>query len=493
MLQQDNMSELIEKLPMSKLPTVIHDAITVAQKLGIPYLWIDSLCIVQNSKADKRKEISNMRNIYEKSYVTITASSSETCEISFVKARLPEIQLHRTLLPIGFVSKLKTFPSFQIPFCYQNTVGTIILQPWYGHDSLNEAVYLRAWTLEEHLLSPRVLTYGRSQLLWDCNSTSKCNGGLRFDSDGYPLEKLRSDFGESIAQNGADSRHDYWESLVRNYTARQLTHQHDRLNAISGISNKLGSTLFRNYVYLAGLWRDKKNDVLFLRHLLWRSSNDEKPIYEDKSVTNWPSWCWASTVGGISCRGWRTDHQLIDVENAAALSTVVECHVDLQSSIDAYGPINGGHLIMCGPAIEITCQLVFEPQSEGAWWRNEYTDSVIASFLDAFGKPQNVTRHLGFVLDIELDDRPGLKFSDSASIKFHALFLMKFISPLILKGMELTPCVRFAGLLLIGEEKEGKTVYRRFGIFSYAQEQESGQQVEIEILSRTREEEMTII
>jgi hypothetical protein len=69
---------------MQQLPATIIDAIRLAQTLSISYLWIDSLCIVQNSEEDKVREIATMDRVYKNSWVTISAARASTCLDGFL-------------------------------------------------------------------------------------------------------------------------------------------------------------------------------------------------------------------------------------------------------------------------------------------------------------------------------------------------------------------------------------------------------------------------
>lgn len=66
------------------LPQTIQDAITCTRNLGLRYLWIDSLCIIQDSDSDKGKEISRMADIYANAEITISAACAESAWSGFL-------------------------------------------------------------------------------------------------------------------------------------------------------------------------------------------------------------------------------------------------------------------------------------------------------------------------------------------------------------------------------------------------------------------------
>lgn len=361
MLLKENLDELCKGIPTQLLAKSIKDAISVVQKLQVPYLWIDSLCIIQDSKDDKKAEIRKMRSIYENSYITLAASSAKTCEEGFLEVQSPVVVLSKDSgrgVDSNVTGKFKRFPTIPIPFKCFDASGTALLQPYQGHDSHTEPINLRAWTLEEYMLSPRILTYGRSQILWDCNSSSKVNEGLRIAVTGMPFENLRKDFREntSLEQKDAQTLQNYWYDVVFNYTSRKLTHPHDRLNAISGIASKLGDTSHRSYAYKAGLWQHDTDEMRLLRDLLWdegswRSRLENRLRWQpfERGRNPWPTWSWASIEGPIIYQ--RHHHP-----NDRSFSKVISCEIVLESSDDIYGPIEGGTLVIQGPMKEVRCK-----------------------------------------------------------------------------------------------------------------------------------------
>jgi hypothetical protein len=88
---------LLNGIDTSLLPQTIQDAVTVTRRLGIQYLWVDSLCIIQDSDDDKAHEIGRMSQIYSNAYVTISASSSAKCTTGFPENSGPERHRHTRL------------------------------------------------------------------------------------------------------------------------------------------------------------------------------------------------------------------------------------------------------------------------------------------------------------------------------------------------------------------------------------------------------------
>jgi hypothetical protein len=143
----------------------------------------------------------------------------------------------------------------------------------------------RAWPLQERILAPAVLHYGRDQLMWECNS-----------------QPLTSETGETQSRNDVairifgntyvDSdlgRRNIWEAIVEEYTRRKITYSRDRLPAVSGIASKLRLDGIRHGRYVAGLWEE---DLDF--QIAWRADIDG----------NWPSWEYTEPNCQIPTWSW---------------------------------------------------------------------------------------------------------------------------------------------------------------------------------------------
>jgi hypothetical protein len=153
-------------LPLDKLPQTILDAITVTRELDIPYLWVDALCIVQDDEDDMATELAQMVEIYRNSYFTISAASASDSRDGFLSDRqltsviegsgpiyLPYRTKAGSDAPIGMVGLIK------------NSMKGVV----------RDHIHSRAWTLQEHILAPRLLVYGSVQLFCICGSkTLQC-------------------------------------------------------------------------------------------------------------------------------------------------------------------------------------------------------------------------------------------------------------------------------------------------------------------------------
>lgn len=152
---QERLDLFTTQIDISRIPQTIRDAIKVTQELGLRYLWVDSFCIIQDSKDDKSREISRMRTIFRNAYVVVSAASATKASEGF---------LHNRRFP-RFWKDLPTVLPFRHPD--MKSAGTMRVVQFEENE---EVITTRAWCLEERLLSPRNLTYCSDTLRYECQA-----------------------------------------------------------------------------------------------------------------------------------------------------------------------------------------------------------------------------------------------------------------------------------------------------------------------------------
>ncbi|KAL9054047.1 MAG: hypothetical protein Q9162_004376 [Coniocarpon cinnabarinum] len=233
------------------LPTAIQEAVIFSRLLGIKFLWVDSLCIIQDSEQDKHRQIRNMRDIFKNSYLTIVASQSFNVFQGFLKHPAPfcafKQETPRTFLPKWLSSPRRNelFLQFQKP-------------RFWG--SFQEPISKRAWTLEEYLLSQRLVMFTAEGPVWECHQTTvdfNNNYGrdVRYPNLGHLTKTL---FVSATRERDPVSVADLfkaWRTIVGEYTARLLTHPRDKLPAIHGVANEISRARHLDMaLYCAGTW-----------------------------------------------------------------------------------------------------------------------------------------------------------------------------------------------------------------------------------------------
>ncbi|KAI0407329.1 heterokaryon incompatibility protein-domain-containing protein [Xylaria palmicola] len=355
----------LQVLPAAKFPQTIKDAITVTRALKVKYIWVDAICIVQDDPEDKVVEISRMTDIYNLSHVTISASTASTCTDGFLQTR----KLEKT--PIRLRAEFS-----------RNKKGSVLLVTDPASD---EPIHKRGWTMQEHLLAPRLLMFGSLCMEFRCLSGNERDGGTILPSNaqqaGIPAMEGRVASVLYTAKYGGvpDARRksvlkrntflyrtglmslalkitgeqgelqgvviEQWASIVEAYTERALGFLDDRLPAISGIAKKMHRAELGEY--LGGLFSYK-----LLPQLLWSRAEGQPPLPRPSNGYRAPSWSWASVDGHVTFRNrmWST---------AKETASLVHFAIQPASEMEKYTKYASGVIRISGNAALL--RLVTDP------------------------------------------------------------------------------------------------------------------------------------
>ena len=246
-------------IPFEKQLPTIKDAAKVCQGMGLHYLWIDALCIIQDDFNDKSVEIAKMPSTFGSATVTIAAARSSSATEGFLGERYSGPRE-------GAIVRYR---------CMDGKLGSITLVKLddRGFESV-EPIDERGWTLQERLLSSRIIEFGSRQTRWICPETRSSDFSREGLTDGWKrdvnysdkrktealdLDNIRTavstiDFygrpKESTLQEYLKAMK-YWEEICETFTERALTISSDRALAISGIAQIFAGLSGDQYV--AGL------------------------------------------------------------------------------------------------------------------------------------------------------------------------------------------------------------------------------------------------
>ncbi|KAI9167872.1 hypothetical protein HJFPF1_04012 [Paramyrothecium foliicola] len=301
-----NICEHEDSIQWDDLPQVFQDAIELVPKLGFRYLWIDSLCIIQDSVQDWQRESAKMADIYANSTVTIAATlaADDTGSLFSVS-------------PNFHVSRVIGSPAFK-EMRVRKTLR-------HGHGPQPLPLMSRAWVLQERLLSPRVVHFTPEELVWECMERTTCECGCirSLWSPGHvPFDKDLI-YDKALSSASRSDLRDRWRRLVEEYSRLELTLDRDRLPAMSGAARRFAAGL--GCQYLAGLWRSG-----LISDLLWERKTPSAPA---KRLSSLPSWSWISLGTEVVYEECRTTEDLAVILEA-------QCHqVD---SGNEFGEVQGG-------------------------------------------------------------------------------------------------------------------------------------------------------
>ena len=156
-LLQSNLQDLLTEIPIASISKNFQDAIEVVRKLKFKYLWIDALCIIQDSKSDWENESARMNDVYECSHLTLVATSAGSSNDGFLERSKPSV--------VDLPYRDDTDPTIEGTFSISRCVTRL---SWKLVDQT--AWNTRGWTFQERLLSRRLLHFTSAMLFWECRA-----------------------------------------------------------------------------------------------------------------------------------------------------------------------------------------------------------------------------------------------------------------------------------------------------------------------------------
>ena len=297
----------------------------VCRAIGIQWLWVDVLCIVQDDPQDKLEQVKTMGEVYRSATLTIVPAFSLGSDE-------------------GFLSDTSEYVTLPFQTFHKNTSsdrqGSLCLvkkQP----DAPNFPIESRGWTMQERLLSTRLLFFPPGRIDWVCRqshlfvgSSSTYSVNLIADSvtsKNRSLEKLNpicSDMDTDV-----DEQIRRWYTLSWEFSGRTLSDPLDRLPALAGVAKELRQKFPGIWDYVAGLWTTN-----LAQQLLWRIDGQ----------TQWrlnkfirPSWSWVSTESLFTLPTCATSPADIRLE-------ILDYEIQHDASSDRYGSLLAASLIVSG-------------------------------------------------------------------------------------------------------------------------------------------------
>jgi hypothetical protein len=239
-------------IPFGDMPKTFQDVVEIAQGIGIKYIWIDSICIIQGNSQDWHSEAAKMGDVYRNAALVVAASGAKDSSRGLFITDRPAETVFR--LPYRVAGEIKgTF----------NMIPLSTVTDWHPEFG---PLQRRAWTLQERHLARRFVSFMPGGISWICQTASITETGTPFR--GFPSRRE-------------------WFHLLSDYTGKSLTFPSDRIEAIRGIAQDIQSSRKDQYISKYGVWEEGLVD-----QLLWFK---EEIYFEDGRSFNMPSWCWANT------------------------------------------------------------------------------------------------------------------------------------------------------------------------------------------------------
>ncbi|KAH7312027.1 heterokaryon incompatibility protein-domain-containing protein [Rhexocercosporidium sp. MPI-PUGE-AT-0058] len=271
-LTESTLDQFLQGIDALQVPKTFLDAFKLNRALGIRYIWIDSLCIMQDSTDDWNHEAERMLKVYQHAYCNIAATHSYNCHTGLFCNRIPKAM------------------SLVLQVRYDTFAGTFRFtrgESW-GEESLWLPLNLRAWVVQERYISCRIINFGSDQIVWDCYeslASEQFPESAPFEGRSFKKHHgLLSTFTSEL---------DFlykWNNIIAQYSVSRLTFpDKDRVVAISSMAQHLQGLW--NIEYCAGLWR--KHLELQLGWSSWR-----RRVKKRHAKLLAPSWSWLSYDGG---------------------------------------------------------------------------------------------------------------------------------------------------------------------------------------------------
>ncbi|GAW11406.1 hypothetical protein ANO14919_007500 [Xylariales sp. No.14919] len=288
-LLSSNLGQFKNGIEEVKLPKNFIDAAHVCARLGIRYLWIDSLCIIQDSADDWREQAILMHLVYSHALITIVATSAVSCHEGFLERNIdsiPTANVAYSLPAAGEQSASRD--GYMIIYDYENP------QDVWRMFAINGSKWnTRAWTMQERSLSTRMVHFCRNKIFFECR-------GCLQSEESEPVQEsdiINSTLWPRNPSTSYNELHQHWQLFIGEYTSRNLTISTDRLPAIRSVAEEMASVTGKKYIQFAGMWESN------LRHeLLWHVSWGRA---RHPDVWRAPSWSWAAVDGQVSL--WQRD------------------------------------------------------------------------------------------------------------------------------------------------------------------------------------------
>lgn len=369
-----NLDNFRQGIPVDILASSFRDAMLICDRLSIRYIWIDSLCILQDSESDWLWHTEEMSLIYQNCYLNLSFDAAASPEESAFRQRNPDIVQECcafSVIPGGRVTRGgsdREFPGTPSDDALSNdswesrssdgensndgsveassresesaNAGeslrcTVFAAEFdYTSSTWNLPLSRRGWVVQERLLSPRVLHFTNNRIMWECDESRSLQEGL-------PLGILGT--GEAFETHSrrpfncfpggkphwSQSEHfGQWARIVREYSGCLLTYpEKDKLVAIAAVAQRFAAVFGEEYY--AGHFRQNMPFDLAWEVL---GRNSDKTSVTRRS----PTWSWTSVDAEVFVpSGLGFNHSLIDVKSVS-MALVDESH--------RYGPSKEGRL-----------------------------------------------------------------------------------------------------------------------------------------------------
>lgn len=365
-------------------PRTFRDAVDIARKFNVRYLWIDNTCIIQRDKDDWAMESQRMAQYFGNATFTLAAAWAPNDDVGIYHPRNPLLTYPLCLFEPPDVPPYKGY--------YVSLMGLDAIDKY---EVIKAPLAMRAWVLQEEQLSRRILKYGARGIYWLCFCCSATPDNI-MGSERTPYRhenfgnnrQLRMHIHPSRSSTSADAGRnpylDLWYAQVQEFTSRNMKTKSDVLPALSSLAQAFAGYMKPNDQYAAGLWQ---SDLAL--GLLWsaevsgtrRTTIPAGAVNFDPEGFSGPSWSWIFQCHkrirlyfrGEILPGGRCDYR----ENTSLVGTkITRVEIEHQRLSAPYGEVKSGKLFVRAKLFSLLiCATPHTLTDEDKWRRKMINDS----------------------------------------------------------------------------------------------------------------------
>ncbi|OTB03586.1 hypothetical protein M426DRAFT_12307 [Hypoxylon sp. CI-4A] len=281
-----NYQQMKKLISAKSLPQNFLDAALVCTRLDIRYMWIDSLCIIQDSVADWRHEAAQMHLVYRNAKATIVATSATSSHDGFLQRSIDEVPAIKIAYSVEHPSS---------PGMHEQSNQYMIICRGKDREESQRMFAVggskwntRGWTMQERSLSTRNIHFCRNRIFYECRNC------LRAEDNEPPQEPdlINSILWPRGKITSFSELYEHWQLFLTEYSQRNLTVPTDKLPAIQSVAAEITAVTGSQYIPYAGMWLNNLRS-----ELLWHTSAFGS-IYRPPGWRA-PSWSWASVEGNL--------------------------------------------------------------------------------------------------------------------------------------------------------------------------------------------------